>query len=271
MTIQPIIDELEQRLQTRDEKPFSVIRELLDMLRIHDADENGQSHTEGHARRSGMYLGVLYDQMLGDERFAKKLTGIDRSEVMIAGHLHDIGKLIVPSEVITSPHKLTDEERILMEGHTEQGADILEAVLQHEGLSATMNEREKSAFRIAQDMADTHHARYDGKGYPPDLAGRRIPIVGRMMAVADVYDALTSERSYRKPESHEEVCKKINEDAGTRFDPQITEIFMKSNEAVKEMKETIARRKQAKIAAAEAAAAGISAAAADSEPDSGKQ
>lgn len=133
--------------------------------------------------------------------------------------LHDIGKVGIPDHVLLKPGRLTPEEFEIMKSHTTIGAQTLEAALK--------NFPHARFLQVARDIAASHHERWDGNGYPRGLAGERIPLSARIVAVADVYDALTSRRVYKEPFSHELARDIIVGDAGSHFDPRIVEAFLK--------------------------------------------
>jgi putative two-component system response regulator len=132
--------------------------------------------------------------------------------------LHDIGKVAIPDAILLKPGKLTADEFAVMKTHTVQGAQTL---------AAAMIEFPNAAFlRMSHDIALCHHERYDGRGYPRGLAGDAIPLCGRIVALADVYDALTSKRVYKSAMSHEEARTTIVAGRGAHFDPIVVDAFL---------------------------------------------
>jgi len=140
--------------------------------------------------------------------------------------LHDIGKVGIPDRILLKPGKLTPEEFEVMKTHTTLGRD---AILSAERLLSSPT----SFLALAREIAWTHHERWNGSGYPRGLSGRSIPISGRLMAVADVYDALISKRVYKPAMSHEESVAVIQGGAGTHFDPDVVEGFMDVSEELR--------------------------------------
>jgi putative two-component system response regulator len=132
--------------------------------------------------------------------------------------LHDIGKVGVSDRILLKPGKLTEQEFEEMKHHTIYGRDAI--------LSAEKKLGERSFLRFAREIAYTHHERWDGAGYPERLKGDQIPVPGRLMAVADTYDALTSRRVYKSQLSHEEAVKIILESKGSQFDPTVVDAFL---------------------------------------------
>jgi len=140
-----------------------------------------------------------------------KLTVEQLNELELLSTLHDIGKIGVSDNVINKPGKLTCEERVLMNKHPEIGYRI--AMASHELLP------------IANYIL-CHHERYDGKGYPQGLKGEEIPLLSRIIAIVDAYDAMTEDRSYRKAMAMENAIHEIKKNSGTQFDPEIVKIFV---------------------------------------------
>jgi HD-GYP domain-containing protein (c-di-GMP phosphodiesterase class II) len=170
--------------------------------------------TGKHLERICRFVEVIATEM------AKTHPEIDDgwiSTVTITAALHDIGKVGIPDAVLCKPGKLTDEEHKLIQKHTMIGGDTLLAIKQR---------WEEDTFLVtATEIAFAHHEKWDGSGYPFGLAKEDIALAARITAVADVYDALTSQRVYKPSMSHEEACRIINEGAGSHFDPAVVEAF----------------------------------------------
>ena len=132
--------------------------------------------------------------------------------------LHDVGKVGVPDSILLKPGKLTPEEFIKMQNHVIHGLDIL--------TDSALKLGPNSFLKIAQELAYTHHEKWDGSGYPQGLKGAVIPVSGRLMAVADVYDALITRRVYKPALSHHQAVDIIRDGRGTAFDPEIVDIFL---------------------------------------------
>ncbi len=143
------------------------------------------------------------------------------SEIGLAASLHDIGKVGVPDHVLLKPASLSPEERSVIETHTLLGERCLDAIEAHLGQDGFLN--------LAKEIAAYHHEKWDGSGYPYGLIGEQIPIAARIVAVADVYDALRSRRPYKEPMSHQAACEIILKGAGKHFDPQVVEAFLACN------------------------------------------
>ena len=134
-----------------------------------------------------------------------------------SAQLHDVGKIAITDLILNKPGKLTPEEFEIMKTHVTVGVAAIEKIMQ--------NAEEHAFLNHAVLIAGTHHEKWDGSGYPKGLKGRNIPLEGRLMAIADVYDALITVRPYKKAFTHEEACKIIEEGAGTHFDPSLVEVF----------------------------------------------
>ena len=147
------------------------------------------------------------------------------SDVVRSAPLHDVGKINIPDNVLNKPGKLTDEEYEIMKTHTTAGMKIMEKAIDTVGGENYLKE--------ARNMAAYHHERWDGKGYPEGLHGEVIPLSARIMAVADVFDALTSPRVYKPPFPLEKALAIIEEGKGTQFDEKCVEVFMDSLDEVK--------------------------------------
>ncbi|GHV76344.1 two-component system response regulator [Spirochaetia bacterium] len=166
--------------------------------------------TGGHIERVHAYLEILLDAMTAPPDW-------DRDFFLQSSQLHDVGKIFIRDNILLKPGKLTGEEFSVMKKHTVFGVQIIEEI--EKGVP-------KSSFLThAKIMAGTHHERWDGTGYPYGLAGETIPLEGRLMAIADVYDALVSVRPYKAPLPHEQAVQIIAEGTGTRFDPGLVGLF----------------------------------------------
>ena len=184
---------------------------------IEERDES----TGKHIARTEVYIKKLASEMKNLREY-HTVGASYFDDVYRAAPLHDIGKIKVPDNILNKPGKLTPEEYEIIKKHAGYGAEIIEK---------TMDSIEQSDyFNIARNIALYHHERYDGKGYPTGLKGEEIPLEARMMALSDVYDALISERVYKKAYSKEEAVRIIKEGRGTQFDPVLTDLFLKALE-----------------------------------------
>lgn len=185
---------------------ISEIKDLLihTVIALASAIDAKSRWTQGHSERVSDFIVAVATKMgMGLEEIESlRLTGL----------LHDIGKLGIPEEILNKPSKLTEEEYEVVKKHPLLGAEILSTIKQ---------------FRSMFSAIASHHERYNGKGYPKGLKGEEIPLVGRILAVADAYEAMTAARPYRKPRSHEEIINELIENKGKQFDPKIVDIFLK--------------------------------------------
>ncbi len=208
------------RLESQDELIFS-------MARLSDY----RSHETGmHLERTREYV-LMLGQYLTTHYPETGLTNQLAGEIAQVCPLHDIGKVAIPDAILGKPGKLTDEEFEKMKEHAEIGGNLLSDIYIKTG-SQTM--------RLAFEIAMYHHERWDGNGYPAGLSGDGIPVAARIMALADVYDALTSDRVYKKAFSHEQTKKILLAEKGKHFDPRLIETFLALEDAFIQLKDTLA-------------------------------
>ena len=191
----------------------SVISSLAEVV------EERDERTGDHIRRTRDYVSGLVALMRRKSKYAD-LTDDFCNNVVLAAPMHDIGKIRIPDAILNKPGKLTDEEYGVMKKHSSYGAEIIRK---------TMKDIEEDAyFQIACNMAKHHHERFDGAGYPDGLKGEDIPLEARIMALADVYDALVSERVYKKALPKEQARQILLDGAGTQFDPDLVPLFLET-------------------------------------------
>jgi len=174
--------------------------------------------TGGHIERTQRYMEVLLGKVLESGLFKDESLSWDLKLIVQSTQLHDIGKIAIKDSILLKPGKLTFEEFENIKTHTTVGEDVI--------LEIEKNTSEHEFLGYAKVFAATHHERWDGSGYPRGLKGDEIPVLGRTMAIVDVYDALVSDRPYKKGLSHEEAVAIIAEGKGTHFDPNIVDVFM---------------------------------------------
>jgi response regulator RpfG family c-di-GMP phosphodiesterase len=180
--------------------------------------ESRDNETGGHILRTQEYVKVLAEQLSQADTYSALLTSEYIELLYKSAPLHDIGKVGIPDNILLKPGKLTDDEFDIMKGHSQIGADALSIAETQLGNS--------SFLRLAKEVSLTHHEKWDGTGYPNQLSKKDIPLSGRLMALADVYDALTSKRIYKPALSHQEATKIIIEGSGSHFDPDIIQAFL---------------------------------------------
>ncbi len=188
------------------------------VLALSEMVERRDNTTGGHISRTSRYLRALFDKLLNDSQYGRELENIDADIFAHASQMHDVGKICIADDVLLKEGKLTTDEFELMKTHTLHGFDIIH--------SAIKNVQEVQFLETASMFARTHHEKWNGKGYPEGLSGEEIPIGGRIMAIVDAYDAIRSERPYKKAKTHEEAVKIIEEDSGEHFDPIMVKAFM---------------------------------------------
>lgn len=171
----------------------------------------------GHSERVPRFCALLGKEAVRRNYFPGELTAGDLGLIVRASPLHDIGNITVPDRVLLKPGPLEKEERRLVEQHSLRGAEILGRF--------SLRIPTQRFFHYARLIALSHHEAWDGGGYPSGLAENAIPLCGRLAAVADVYDDLTSDRAYRDKMSHDEACRIILREKGRRFDPRIVRAF----------------------------------------------
>ncbi len=174
--------------------------------------------TGGHIKRTQNYVKALAEHLRHHEKFNNFLNNNTIELLYKSAPLHDIGKVAVRDEILLNPGKLLDEGFDKMKKHATYGRDAI--------LAAEKKLGDTSLLRFAREIAYTHHEKWDGTGYPQGLKGDEIPISGRLMAIADVYDAYISKRSYKPPYLHEDAVKLILENKEKHFDPDMVDAFI---------------------------------------------
>lgn len=189
--------------------------------------EHRDPETGGHIQRTKNYVRALAEQLVTHLKFSHYLDDDVIDLLYKSAPLHDIGKVAVEDGILLKPGRLTDEEFETMKKHTIYGSEAISASERRLG--------ENSFLRIAREIAHTHHEKWDGTGYPQGLSGEDIPIPGRLMAVADVYDALISKRIYKPAFPHEKAVAIVVEGRGTQFDPDVVDAFLEIEDDFREI------------------------------------
>ncbi len=181
--------------------------------------ETRDSETGNHILRTQEYVRLLAQRMRAHPRFADQLDEHSIALMAKSAPLHDIGKVGIPDHVLLKPGKLTPDEWVIMKTHAKLGADAISR--------AEVDAREPVKFLVyAKQVAMHHHERWNGSGYPDGLAGDAIPLAARLMALADVFDAMISRRVYKKPISFEQVREMMTAERGQHFDPDLLDSFI---------------------------------------------
>ena len=180
--------------------------------------ENKDGSTGGHIKRTTSYVKLLAEELRNRGLYKEELTDEYLENLYRAAPMHDIGKIAVPDSVLQKPGKLTDEEFELIKTHTQKGGDIIKETFGHlENAEYT---------RMAHDVARYHHEKWNGKGYPDGLKRKEIPLCARVMAIADVFDAVSEKRCYRDAMPLEQCFEIIAEGSGQAFEPLLVEVFL---------------------------------------------
>ncbi len=208
---------LEEEIARRT-REITVIQDVT-MLALTSLAETRDSETGNHIRRTQDYIKVLTEKLRKFPRFRDVLTEQYVATLVKSAPLHDIGKVGIPDRILLKPGKLLEEEFEVMKRHAALGRNAIEHAEARMGIDVPF-------LDIAKEMAQSHHEKYDGSGYPRGIAGDAIPLSARLMAIADVYDALTRCRPYKNAMSHREAVAVIREGRGTHFDPDMVDAFL---------------------------------------------
>jgi putative two-component system response regulator len=208
-------ESLEKMVDKKAKQVLSLQFSILDI--IADLVEFRDSATGGHISRTQRYMELLIDQMVKSGVYWEEIARWDLDYLIPSTQLHDVGKIGISDRILCKPGKLTEEEFEIMKGHVAIGVAVIERMMK--------GQKENSFLKYAKTIASAHHEKWDGSGYPGKLAGKDIPLEGRIMAVVDVYDALVSERPYKKAFTHEAAKRIIIAGKGSHFDPAIVEVF----------------------------------------------
>ena len=206
--------EVEEKTKEIKNLQHSVIVSFANMI------EERDGITGLHIKHTSAYVGIVARALQKKEEYREQLSDTYVTILTEAAPLHDIGKIAMPDAILMKPGKLTEEEIAVIKTHAERGAKIIEEILNEVG--------DSDYLKTARDMARCHHEKWDGSGYPNALKGEEIPLCARIMAVADVYDALRSKRSYKDEFPLEKAKTIIQEGAGTHFDPEVAEVFLEN-------------------------------------------
>jgi len=208
-------DNLEKKVQERTAEVLHLQSAVLST--VADLVEFRDHLTGGHILRTRLYLKALMGELTRTGTYKDETADWEMDFFLQSAQLHDVGKIAISDAILNKPDKLTPEEFEIMKTHVHIGVDAIEKI---------MAKAEEHAFlRHAMAIVGTHHEKWDGTGYPMGIKGNSIPLEGRLMAVADVYDALISARPYKPALSHEEACRIIEAGAGTHFDPVLVDVF----------------------------------------------
>jgi putative two-component system response regulator len=204
--------------------------------------ESRDWETGAHLERMRNYAYILAQDLMQQETYRDQVDSEFARLIYLTSPLHDIGKVGIPDSILLKPGRLSDREFNIMKRHTIIGAKTL---------TAALRQHPRARFlRMARDIALTHHEHFDGTGYPRRLGGRAIPLCGRIVTLADVYDALTTRRVYTEAFSHEVARSIICDGAGHQFDPDLVEAFLRNEEAFLSVRSRYAEGKRVQAGAA---------------------
>lgn len=213
MTNIALVNSLSAALEEAERAKDAIILAMASLAETRD------NETANHVRRTQYYLRALAEGARERGLFSEELNDATLELLFKSAPLHDIGKVGIPDSILLKPGKLDEEERAVMQMHAELGRLAIANAERHLGASS-------SFLRLAKEIAYTHHERWDGAGYPQGLAGLAIPLAGRLMAIADVYDALVTERVYKAAMTHDEAVAVVLSERGRQFDPRLVDVFI---------------------------------------------
>jgi putative two-component system response regulator len=224
-------EELQVRLRV-GERVLSLESRDLTIFALAKLAESRDPDTGAHLERIREYCRVMAEELVRSRSTLEDVDGDFVHMIYLTSPLHDIGKVGIPDHVLLKPGPLTAEEMQIMKRHTAIGGETIDT------LAST--HPEARFLLMARDIAWSHHERYDGSGYPRGLSGRNIPLCGRIVAVADVYDALTSKRVYKEAYGHDLAKSMIRDGRGTHFDPAVVDAFLRREQDFLRLKEALA-------------------------------
>ena len=207
---------VEAKTKTVVELQNAVLKTMAELVECRD------DITGGHIERTQGYLRILLNVLLEQGLYREETSSWNIDLVLQSTQLHDVGKIIIKDNILQKPGKLTEEEFELIKGHTIFGEEVIEKIKK--------NTTEQTFLDYAKIFAGTHHENWNGSGYPRGLKGEEIPLLGRIMAIVDVYDALVSTRPYKDAFSHEEAVQVIRDRKGIHFDPDIVDLFLNTSD-----------------------------------------
>ena len=216
LTLEDRVKEQTKEIREQSEQLVQMQENVIDGMAT--LIEGRDTDTGQHVRNTKRYVAMIVKYMYDHRMHTDEIDFDYMTHICNAAPLHDVGKIMISDMILNKPGRLTPEEFAVMQTHSELGGDIMKDVL---GDSTN-----RDLIRMSSDIAHYHHEKWDGSGYPDGLAGDEIPLCARIMAVADVFDALISKRVYKDAMSIEEAYRILQEDAGTHFDPELIQVFV---------------------------------------------
>ena len=219
---------LEQKVLFRT-RETELLKDII-IVAMGELAEHRDPETGGHIHRTRSFVKVLAESLFEQGKFLDILTPEYIILLYKSAPLHDIGKVAIRDSILLKPARLTAEEFDEMKKHTVYGEDVINKLEKMAG-------EQLPYLQCAKEIVGSHHEKYDGSGYPRGLAGDDIPLAGRIMAIADVYDALTTKRPYKRALTHEETMKIMKEGQGSHFDPVVFDTFVDIEQGFNEIAE----------------------------------
>ncbi|MCL2767066.1 MAG: response regulator [Peptococcaceae bacterium] len=215
MELQKLNHVIQKKLIVKIGEVFELQTSILNIVAgmVESRDDN----TGGHIHRIQKYLDCLIEGLMNTNKYSEEVYSWNIDFLLPSSQLHDLGKIAISDTILNKPGKLTDDEYEIMKTHAQIGVDAINRIEQ--------DTTDSSFLQHAKIFAGTHHEKWDGTGYPNGLSGTDIPLEGRLMAIADVYDALVSARPYKDAMTHEQASGIIKSSSGTHFDPELIETF----------------------------------------------
>ena len=208
--LEQLVESKTKTIQDREDVTLNMLARVTDLR---------DSHTGKHIERTTKFAECLVNDLLENPHEGYRLTKEEAADLVRSMKLHDLGKIAIPDDVLLKKGKLTDEEFEVIKKHTVYGDELFAEFANQLG--------DDTFLSVARTITHSHHEKWNGKGYPQGLSGTDIPIAARIAAIADVYDALTSERPYKPPYSHEKATDIIVSDSGQHFDPYLIQVFQR--------------------------------------------
>ncbi len=212
---------VQEKTKIIKELQYAIVYTLADLVEMRD------NSTGGHVLRTQSYFQLILDYLAEKDIYQAVLKDLDQRVLLEASQLHDVGKVAISDAILLKPGKLTPEEFEIMKTHTVIGYNAI--------VRAMELTNDKEFLNIASIVALSHHEKWDGSGYPNGLTGENIHVAGRIMAIVDVYDALVSERPYKKKMSHAQAMQILIDGRGTHFDPILIDAVVAINEKFEEI------------------------------------
>ena len=219
------ISDAERKADTIEKLQTGMINIMADLV------ESRDQSTGNHIKNTAAYVEIIVNKMMEEGIYKEQLSEGFKRDVIASAPLHDIGKIVISDVILNKPGKLDDDEFEKMKTHTTAGDQIIDSVIH------SVDEADSGYLMEAEEMAHYHHEKWNGTGYPVGLKGEEIPLSARIMAVADVFDALVSKRSYKDGMPFEKAMGIIKEGSGSHFDPNIVKAFVDSEEEVRKIAE----------------------------------